>query len=123
MTILIVICVLSFAVIVFLSGRQIYFVKDLSMEELETSIESGRPFFDDFEKRLAPLFPSLFNKTCLFFCSRKEFGFLRKHFRRFSDYMNGRHTVERNGCKGYWHEVNGSKNNGSGDNVNENMPR
>lgn len=108
-TILILVCAFSFAGILCILGRYFYLSKDLKKEEICEGVVSSKPFFNDFEERLEPWMFSLLNKLSSFICSRKELKFLKQRFCHLSDYMNGRHKVEQNGCKGYWDEVNGYK--------------
>ncbi len=100
-----------------------YGVRRLNKEQLCQGLVSSRPFFADFE---------FFSKPAATFLKRLFFaaGYLLKkqarkisrwfkcavalrikaYFYRISNHMHGRRNIEKNGCSGYWEELNQSKN-------------
>ncbi len=100
-----------------------YLIRHLNKEQLYQGLVSAKPFFADFE---------VFSKPAAAFLKRLFFAagyFLKKqarkisrwfkcavalrikaYFYRISNHMHGRRNIEKNGCSGYWEELNQSKN-------------
>lgn len=124
MSFLILILVFSVALAAMLAliGWRFFLVKDYKEEELIKGVLSAKPFFEDFEKQFVPAFKASARYLKCFF-QRKEFGSVKRHYCRLSDYMHGRHSIKKNGCRGYWEELNDVKN-GNGESEKKNdLPR
>ena len=105
-----ILVILSGGGVIFLLAIRFLSIKNLSRDELYQGIVLSRPFFCDFNKFLTPI-AKLIIKIYNSILSRKEFMALKKRYCNFSNYMRGQHSVEKNGCSGYWGEVNGCKEN------------
>lgn len=95
-----------------LVGARIFLVRKLTAERLRDELVSGGNFFDDFAEvswpRIHPAWRSKFakwGKTAPIFYKLP----LKKYYRTFLNFVYGRHCVEKNGCDGYWKEINGKK--------------
>ncbi len=107
---------------------QFYFIRRLNKEQLYRGLISVKPFFTDFEvfsKPVADFSKRLFFATGYF--SKKQARKISRwfkctvalrvkmYFHKISNYMHGRRNIEKNGCSGYWEELNQCKNgNGNG---------
>jgi hypothetical protein len=109
LSVLIIICASSFLGILALLFQRFYLIKDWDRERIYKGIISASPFFYEFEQKLSPAASLMRKKIFIFVRSRNEFKLLKKYFRKVSDYMNGRHKLTNNGCRGYWDEVNDYK--------------
>lgn len=116
------VCATSLGGIILLVGWRLFLVRKLDKEEICKGVISSRPFFYDFNTKVW-LPTGRFVKILGIVVFKYTNKFVRKYYCRFSDYMHGRHSLEKNGCKGYWNEVNGYKKNGdNGDNGDNNLP-
>lgn len=113
----IIIPLLSFSGMVFLLGLRFYSIRQLKKDQLIVGLVSRPSFFEEFHKPLI-LLTKLLNKTYLLLnqgFSRLALLFgelvspVKLYWCRFSNYVHGRHSVEKNGCKGYWGEINNNK--------------
>ena len=97
--------VVSFAGIVLLLGFRISFVKNMATEKLCEEIVSGDSFFEELAS-IPRFFKKIFGSIYLLFRKISKHPFLRKYFCYFSNFVHGRHSVKKNGCEGYWGEIN-----------------
>lgn len=99
---------LSLVGMALLVGIHFFSIRKLSAEQLREELVSRGAFFEEFAGVMR-FFKKIFSKFYVFL--RKRFGqtFLKKYSCHFSNFVRGRYYVEKNGCEGYWKEVN--KNN------------
>jgi len=99
----------SFVGIIALLGWCFYLVRGKSKKELLLAIASDRSFFAEFEERLGPTSKSFLKNVWRFFVSLGVHQSIKNIFSRLSGYIHGRHFLEKNGCRGYWQKLNGTK--------------
>lgn len=115
--ILVALCSLSLALIIFLLAFRVYLSRKLAPQELCAGIAAAAPFLNDSElkTKAAEKTKSAFILGARIFgaaaslAKKVHFVFLKKRMESFKNYVNGRQAVEGNGCKGYWHQLNGKK--------------
>jgi hypothetical protein len=110
---------------VFLVGWRIYANRHFDAVQLCEGIASSEPFFREMEKTIV----CFAKNKCVQIKQTNKPAFVEKIICRgkdlsnkFSHYINGRHFVEKNGCSGYWEEVNGYKKDNGGEQDNDKMP-
>ena len=126
--VLIILVSSSFAGIIILLGFRFYAIRNLTEEELRAGITAGRPFFSDFSASgLIAMGAARKGSQLIFDFSKKGVNKTNPHVSRFvaglkfyhcrlSNYLHGRNPLDSNGCKGYWNELNETKN-GNGENT------
>ena len=126
----IILALSSFTGIVILLGILLYGIRNLGEEELREGAAACPPFFSEFSagfslveriaavpaKRGAKISAVLLKEAGI-----KSFSLVSRlaagagYCRcRVSNYFHGRHSFENNGCKGYWNELNETKNGSTG---------
>ena len=106
----ILVCVLSFGGVLLLFTFYFHRNREVTAEVLCEALVVSEPFFEDFSG-----VSSFFKKLYIF--TRRKFGWLVQYIKGlnsivnryrcyFSNFVHGRHSVEKNGCKGYWKEIN-----------------
>jgi len=109
--------------IFFLFAWGLYSVRRLETEELVENLNNNDSFLSGLngsaKKNYRIVTKKFFCRECFFgrFCLRPAkniFWKTRCLFLSFSDYIHGRHILEKNGCKGYWKKLDRAKKNGNG---------
>jgi len=104
--------------IVLLLFWRIYKIRHLRKEELYRGIVSNEQFFSDFNF-VSRCFRKTYSGLAVMICfvSGKLSPHVRKigkkpknYFCKISDSIYGKRKIEKNGCSGYWHELNESVN-------------
>lgn len=115
---ILIIVVFSFSALVCLLAVKVYSARKMKDEELGAAIISSPPFFSDFSG-VSKTIVSAGGKTAVFlgkvYCALSvKIRFLiekfRQHHLKISNSMNGRRAPKKNGCSGYWQELNECKN-------------
>jgi len=115
------VCVASFSGMAFLLVWRFLPANKLTKEDICRELTESKPFLSEFDEKIwrplsgrGRIFMSVF--------WGKVSPVVKKQYCRFSNYIHGRHSLEKNGCKGYWHELNGVKKNEDEETKDEELP-
>jgi hypothetical protein len=120
---LILLLALFLAALFFLVGMRFYAIRNLRKDELVSGIVSSKPFFAElsfvkaFLIRTLIVFFVVLNWLFSKISPRLKYALVKpkSYFNRFSSYLYGKRTVDKNGASGYWNTINDFKNdNGKG---------
>lgn len=92
-----------------LVGWRLWLFKGLTKEQIYREIVSSDPFFSELEKHCVCFFQTLRAKKPLAPLTARVYCYVKVYYSKFSHYINGKHFLEKNGCKGYWKKLNGCK--------------
>lgn len=96
----------SFLGMILLIGIRLRPLKNMSVEQVCQGLVSCESFFNDFSG-VSTFFGTVFKGTRSFFKKIFERTGIKKYYCYFSNYVHGRHAIEKNECEGYWGELNG----------------
>jgi len=101
--------VFSSVIMLALLAWRFYLLRGVDKSELVKGITGSDPFFRGFEKKIECFSKYCFNSLGGVCVGKKLNNKFKARFCRLFDYVQGRRTMAKNGCKGYWEKLNSAK--------------